>query len=348
MFNARLFSENAHYRATQFTTDPHDRPLIVQFCGDNPETILKAAKFVEDQCDAVDLNLGCPQHIARRGHYGSFLQDEWDLIASIVKTLHENLKVPVTCKIRIFSDVEKTVRYAKMIEAAGAQMLTVHGRLREQKGHNTGLADWSQIKRVVEAVGIPVIANGNILSLEDCEKCLKETGAVGVMSAEAHLYNPALFSNKNVFVWDMVMEYLQICKELEFPTPTSFIRGHLFKMFRKCLDLFTEHRSRLGNTRTIEEIEEVAGDLCKKLKARYDALSDSERLALDTATPHDRIHNDIYHSSAYIRPDYAVNCRSLNAQDSSSNSLKQEIKVKVEIENNDDEINTLKRVKVEV
>ena len=305
MFHSRIFSENPHYRSTQFTTNQYDRPLIVQFCGDNPETMLKAAKLVEDQCDAVDVNLGCPQNIAKKGHYGSYLQDEWELIESIVKTLHQGLKVPVTCKIRMFHDVKKTVKYAKMIEAAGAQLLTVHGRLREQKGHNTGLADWSQIKRVVEAVKIPVIANGNILSIEDCEKCMRETGAVGVMSAEAHLYNPALFSGKILPIWEMVAEYLEISKEN--PAPLSFIRGHLFKLFRKCLDSFIDHRAKLGNARTLPELEEIARDLCLMVKTRFESLSETERTKLISAPIEDRIQNDIYHCTAYIRPDYAIN-----------------------------------------
>lgn len=66
----------------------------------------------------------------------------------IVKTLRENLKVPISCKIRIFEDVTKTIAYAKMLEEAGCQMLSVHGRTREQKGRLTGVADWSQIKIV--------------------------------------------------------------------------------------------------------------------------------------------------------------------------------------------------------
>ena len=307
MFHSRLFSESPQYRALNFTTNQYDRPLIVQFCGDNPETILKAAKFVEDHCDAVDINLGCPQHIARKGHYGSYLQEEWELIESIVKTLHQNLKVPVTCKIRVFPDVEKTVRYAKMIEAAGAQMLTVHGRLREQKGHNTGLADWSKIKRVVEAVNIPVIANGNILTLEDCDRCIRETGAVGVMSAEAHLYNPALFSGKIIPIWEMVKEYLEITKE--HPAPISFVRAHLFKLFRKCLDTFTDHRSKLGNTRGFEELEEISRDLCGKLEEKFNGLSQAERDELIALSAEERIQRDIYHSTAYIRPDYAINIK---------------------------------------
>lgn len=305
MLHSRIFSENPQYRSIHFTTNQFDRPLIVQFCGDNPETMLKAAKLVEDQCDAVDVNLGCPQNIAKKGHYGSYLQDEWELIESIVKTLHEGLKVPVTCKIRVFPDVEKTVRYAKMIEAAGAQLLTVHGRLREQKGHFTGLADWNQIKRVVEAVNIPVIANGNILTLEDCNKCMEETGAVGVMSAEAHLYNPALFSGNYFPIWKIVKEYLEISKE--FPSPLSFVRGHLFKLFRKCLDHFTDHRSKLGSARTFEELEEISNSLCMELEEKFNNLTEEERNQIISASPMDRILKDIFHSTAYIRPDFAVN-----------------------------------------
>ena len=75
------------------------RPLLVQFCANDPETLLAAARQVEHQCDAVDINLGCPQRIARRGHYGAFLMDDWDVIAALVRTLADNLSVPVTCKV---------------------------------------------------------------------------------------------------------------------------------------------------------------------------------------------------------------------------------------------------------
>lgn len=86
MMHAAVFARDPTYRVENFVTCPEDRPLIAQFCSDDPDTFVKAAKLIENDCDAIDLNLGCPQHIARRGHYGSFLQDEWELIHQICKS----------------------------------------------------------------------------------------------------------------------------------------------------------------------------------------------------------------------------------------------------------------------
>ena len=173
-----------------------DRPLFVQFCANSPEQLLEAARYVEPYCDAVDLNLGCPQNIARKGNYGAFLQDDWDLIYRLINKLHQNLEVPVTAKIRILETKERTLEYAKMILSAGASIITVHGRHRDQKGHKTGLADWSVLRYLRKNLppDTVIFANGNILQRNDIYECLKETGADGVMSAEANLHDPTIFA----------------------------------------------------------------------------------------------------------------------------------------------------------
>ena len=272
MINARLFVESSTYRKEQFPDETFDRPLIVQFCANDPEIFLAAAKLIEDRCDAIDLNLGCPQDIARRGHYGSYLQDEWELISKMVSTASKNLPIPITVKIRVFPEVEKSIKYAQMIESSGASLLTVHGRIREQRGHATGLADWAQIRAIKEALSIPVIANGNILYFEDIERCISETGCDGVMSAEAQLYNPTLFSGQFVPVHDLALEYLDTCKTTVIPS-SSIMRGHLFKIFKHVLPRHVDLRQLLATAPDLSSMQELSKTLGKRLMDEHKDIS---------------------------------------------------------------------------
>ncbi|KAI9856382.1 MAG: hypothetical protein M1813_009134 [Trichoglossum hirsutum] len=223
MLHARLFGQTSNYRDNHFQAirtalpsppDPCqksripnsdlyldgnpaiDRPLFVQFCANSPDELLSAARYVQPFCDAVDLNLGCPQGIAKKGRYGAFLQEDWELVYKLINRLHNDLMVPVTAKIRVLETKEKTLEYAKVVLSAGASILAVHGRTREQKGHNTGLADWTKIRYLRD--NLPpetvIFANGNILRGEDIDRCLEATGADGVMSAEGNLCDPTIFA----------------------------------------------------------------------------------------------------------------------------------------------------------
>ena len=221
MIHSRMFTETSKFRdhhfqpsrsglATPPKIDPDrsradlyldghpdiDRPLFVQFCANDPDLLLQAARYVEPFCDAIDLNLGCPQGIARKGNYGAFLQEDWSLIYKLINKLRLNLVIPVTAKMRILESKEKTLEYAQMILSAGASLITVHGRHRDQKGHKTGLADWSVLRYLRERLpqDTVIFANGNILQHGDIYRCLEETHADGVMSAEGNLYDPAIFA----------------------------------------------------------------------------------------------------------------------------------------------------------
>ena len=138
MLHGRLFVEGEKYRKEHFTTCPEDRPLLTQFCAHDPEVLLTAARYVEKDCDGVDINLGCPQRIAKRGNYGAFLMEDLDVVRDMVRKLATELSIPVTCKIRVFpqeepNGKEKTLQYAKMLQDAGCSLLAVHGRTRDQK-----------------------------------------------------------------------------------------------------------------------------------------------------------------------------------------------------------------------
>lgn len=216
MLHARLFKETAKFRdsyfqptksslvSTEKSSSPPfldgnpaiDRPLIVQFCANQPGDLLEAARYVAPYCDAVDLNLGCPQGIARSGNYGAFLQEDWDTIHNLINKLHRELPIPVTAKMRILETKERTLEYAKMIVSAGASILTVHGRRREQKGHNMGVADWAMIRHLRDNLppDTVIFANGNILNRGDIQPCLVATGADGIMSAEGNLSDPTIFA----------------------------------------------------------------------------------------------------------------------------------------------------------
>ncbi|XP_074411407.1 tRNA-dihydrouridine(16/17) synthase [NAD(P)(+)]-like isoform X3 [Zonotrichia albicollis] len=248
MLHAQVFLRDANYRRENLYDEacPEDRPLIVQFCANDPEVFVQAALLAQDYCDAIDLNLGCPQMIAKRGHYGAFLQEEWDLLQRM-------------SKIRVFPEIDKTVKYAQMLEKAGCQLLTVHGRTKEQKGPLAGVASWEHIQAVRKAVNIPVFANGNIQCLSDVEECIRKTGVHGVMSAEGNLHNPALFEGRNPLVWEMAEEYLEIVRK--YPCPLSYVRAHLFKLWHHTLQVYQQLREELAKVKTLEGIVDVNREL---------------------------------------------------------------------------------------
>eukprot|EP00927_Polykrikos_kofoidii_P060528 TRINITY_DN55488_c0_g1_i1.p1 TRINITY_DN55488_c0_g1~~TRINITY_DN55488_c0_g1_i1.p1 ORF type:complete len:484 (-),score=63.75 TRINITY_DN55488_c0_g1_i1:47-1465(-) len=275
MVNSGQFVRSATYRRevlADFSLE--DRPLIVQFAGHDPGTLLEAAKHVEHLCDAVDLNLGCPQGIARRGRYGSYLLEEEDLVVDIVQTLSTRLRVPVTCKIRLFrGDLPRTLRLCCRLEGAGCALLTVHGRTRFQNKQTVGACDFPAIAAVKAALRIPVVANGGVAVFEDLHRILQVTGADGVMSSEAALENPALFCNnrdaEGVLVDQnrLAHEYLDLCQKHLLTGKSSAtncpkcVKAHLFKLLFAGIQAHTDLRDRLACARSLDEYRSVASEL---------------------------------------------------------------------------------------
>ncbi len=185
--------EMGHGRGKVEELATEEGPIGVQLFDHRPQAMAEAAKRAQDAgAFLIDINMGCPvKKIAKKGG-GSGLIREPDLAARIVEAVSQAVHVPVTVKTRLGwcgSDADP-VTWCQQLQNAGAQLLTLHGRTREQgfKGH----ADWQAIAQVKAALTIPVIANGDINTPEDAQRCLAITGADGVMVGRGSMGAPWL------------------------------------------------------------------------------------------------------------------------------------------------------------
>lgn len=181
--------------------DPQERPISIQLFDCRPDFLAEAAqKAVAEGADTVDINMGCPVNKITKNGGGSSLLRQPDLAAAIVREVVAAVHVPVTVKTRIGWDEDEIniLDFAQKLEAAGAKMLTVHGRTRAQ-GYQ-GSAKWEWIRRVKSVLSIPVIANGDIFSVEAAVQCLEETGADGVMCSRGTLGYPFLVGEVDYFL----------------------------------------------------------------------------------------------------------------------------------------------------
>lgn len=209
---------------------PDEKPVALQIFGSDPDVMAKAAYMLNDRENAVlDINMGCPTPKIVKNKDGCALMRDIDLAGKIVKAVVKESIKPVTVKIRKGWDEinVNAVEFAKVMEQGGAKAITVHGRTREQ--FYSGKADWDIIKKVKEAVTVPVIGNGDIFTVEDGMKLLNEIKCDGIMVGRGSLGNPWLFKR--------LVHYIKTGDLLPEPTPEEKIN-----MALKHLDSAIRHK----------------------------------------------------------------------------------------------------------
>lgn len=240
LYTEMISATDLHYRSALpklMEIDRHETPISIQLFDCRPDFLAEAAqKALLEGADTVDLNMGCPVNKITKKGGGSSLLRQPELAAQIVRSVVDAVDIPVTVKTRIgWDDNEITILdFAKRMEDAGAKMITVHARTRSQ-GY-TGNANWDWIRKVKEVLTIPVIANGDIFSVENAIACLKQTGADGVMCSRGTLGYPFLVGQIDHFL--KTGEYL--------PTPTPI----------ECLEVAKEHLQGLWDYKGIRGLRQ--------------------------------------------------------------------------------------------
>ena len=193
------------------TIDPRENPVSLQLFGSDPDIVAGIAHQIEDRpFDILDINMGCPVPKIVNNGEGSALMKNPKLAGEIIKKTVNAVQNPVTVKIRkgFDDDHVNAVEMAKIAEDAGAAAIAVHGRTREQ--YYAGKADWDIIRQVKEAVSIPVIGNGDLLTPEDVTAMKEQTGCDGFMIARGAQGNPWIFRQ--------ILHYFETGEHLEKPS----------------------------------------------------------------------------------------------------------------------------------
>lgn len=193
--------------------DINHSPISYQISGHKPILMRKAAEFLTQYADMIDINMGCPVKKVVGGQDGAALMRTPKLAADLVKAVKDGTDKPVSVKFRLGYTFEEMnfVEFGQQMQEAGAEFITIHGRTRSQM--YSGKADWNKIRSLKENVDIPIFANGDIKSLEDAIKCIEISQADGVAIGRGALTDPTLIGRIEKYFKTGIIEPIPTLQE---------------------------------------------------------------------------------------------------------------------------------------
>ncbi|CAL8092722.1 unnamed protein product [Orchesella dallaii] len=250
---------------TIFSTCEEEKSrVILQLGTSDPERALKVGLLVQDDIAGIDINMGCPKDFSLKGGMGAALLKEPEKVQAILTTLVTNLKIPVTCKIRVLATVEQTIDFCKRIQNCGVSAMAIHGRMVHERPQHSNRNQ--TIREVAATLEIPVIANGGskeVTKYEDIARFRDTTGCSSVMLARAAEWNPSIFRPEGkIELEEVIKAFLTIAVDTNNPfTNTKYTVQNMLRELQE-----TPLGKRFLATQTMEDLCEIWD-----LKAHYNA-----------------------------------------------------------------------------
>ncbi|RMZ09015.1 hypothetical protein D0860_04421 [Hortaea werneckii] len=225
------------------TADGREHVLIAQFASSEPEEFARASDLIAPWVDGVNLNCGCPQGWALKEGIGCSLMENPEVVAEMVKAAKARLdpSKSVSVKIRIHKELSRTAEWIRIVESAGVDYITIHGRTRHQRSSTP--PDFAAILTLKQQCAVPVVANGDAYAPSDIAKIAAETGADGIMAARGLLENPTFFAGYDATPADCVRRFLEYA--IQCPIPYPLVLHHVGEMTGRMPGMGKKERKKL-------------------------------------------------------------------------------------------------------